>query len=513
MPKKAAKKPAPPKKGKPPVPPSLRPGGERLHIFNSGLEVWLYDEGSMEEIRASGGMDFRADRSPRSFGELTAAGLVVGYSLYQDDELDIEVIVGKPLTTKELAVGRWLEPQSGFLRLPTGKLCVESNDASRIGPEDPTDKGATLALPPGEYKVTLYRVDHEQLDREGIAWKGPQEVVVLTPGGTPADAAEWLIPYELRRDLSWVGKYSIKGKRVEGLAWFADYWDTYLFNLDAAGIAKLGLKPGMYVRTTCPTVGISLVTVFANKWEEGRKLPLPQGVDTSEYGYGSLSPMGEWNGAEALFCKRDSTKTLVDDPHQNLWLPATLELLDAAPRAKVTPEATQSDLATKTYFDDGYLTVICSEVIPGAGDLDTLPLPEGLKRLDALFGDVGLDHLVDFSWIEDTRGNEWERTARLYVGRDEAIGAIIASEGRFDLFFLTELPAGGGLVTGMVDDFHVEIKDGGNKQILVQNLDEALSAIWEAHEEKLQGAKGLPVSQELTDRLKLFERFMKAVRP
>ena len=36
--------------------------------------------------------------------------------------------------------------------------------------------------PKGDYKLTLYRVDHEALDREGIEWKGAQELIVLTVG-------------------------------------------------------------------------------------------------------------------------------------------------------------------------------------------------------------------------------------------------------------------------------------------------------------------------------------------
>ena len=36
------------------------------------------------------------------------------------------------------------EPQTAFLKLPSGRLCVESNDASRIGPEEPAEEGAVV---------------------------------------------------------------------------------------------------------------------------------------------------------------------------------------------------------------------------------------------------------------------------------------------------------------------------------------------------------------------------------
>jgi hypothetical protein len=85
---------------------------------------------------------------PYGFNELTRQGLVVGNSLQQDDDFEIAIHVGEPLTEDELAVARWLEPQTAFLRLPSGRLCVESNDASRIGPEQPTEQGARLDVPP-----------------------------------------------------------------------------------------------------------------------------------------------------------------------------------------------------------------------------------------------------------------------------------------------------------------------------------------------------------------------------
>lgn len=217
---------------------SVRDGGTHLSVRNSGLEVWLYDDANREVIRDAGGATKRrqvrgAARTvsieagfggmPAKLPDLTRQGLVLGYSLSQDDDLEIAVHVGHPLTEDEMSVARWLEPQTAFLQLPSGRLCVESNDASRIGPETPTEQGGVVTVPPGDYRVTLYRIDHEALDRERLTWRGPEAVIVLTPGGTTADAADFLLPYEDRRDTGWVGKYTVHGNRAEGLAWFDSY--------------------------------------------------------------------------------------------------------------------------------------------------------------------------------------------------------------------------------------------------------------------------------------------------
>ena len=146
--------------------PAIRDGGTHLSLFNSGLEVWLYDNANADTIRDSGALDFRRESKGESFEALTKRGMIVGYSLHQDDELEIAVYVGDPLSETELSMSRWLEPQTAFLRVPSGRLCVEPNDSCRVGPETPTEKGGVVDVPPGDYRVTLYRVDHEALFRE-----------------------------------------------------------------------------------------------------------------------------------------------------------------------------------------------------------------------------------------------------------------------------------------------------------------------------------------------------------
>lgn len=85
--------------------PVVRPGGTRINVFNSGLEVWLYDDGNLKTIRAAATKaDPGAGGMPGGFEKLTKKGLVVGYSLYQDDSVDAEVHVGIPFTAMD---SRW----------------------------------------------------------------------------------------------------------------------------------------------------------------------------------------------------------------------------------------------------------------------------------------------------------------------------------------------------------------------------------------------------------------------
>ena len=383
--------------------------------------MWLYDNANADTIRDSGALDFRHESKGESFEALTKRGMIVGYSLHQDDELEIAVYVGDPFIEAELSISRWLEPQTAFLRVPSGRLCVEPNDSCRVGPEPPTEKGGVVDVPPGDYRVTLYRVDHEALFRERLEWKGAQEVVVLTPGGSAADAASDLLPFQEHRDTDWVGKYAIVENRAEALAWFDDYWDTCIVNLDSAAAAKLSLVPGSYLRIHVPAASVTLVSAFGTLWKDAARARPPVGVPLEEYGYAALSPMSEWNGAEALFCRRETAKTRIENEHHNVWIPVTVEVLDPAahPPTSAEPKVaglTPTDLSAKVYFDSGFLSLILSDVLPEVADLDELPLPDALKRLDGKLAKIGLTPRGDVEWEEKSLHGSTERACRLYAG-------------------------------------------------------------------------------------------------
>ncbi|HSE98119.1 MAG TPA: hypothetical protein VLD57_07580 [Blastocatellia bacterium] len=497
----------------------VRDGGTTLAIYNSGLEVWLYDDSNLEVIRAGNTSDPGFGGMPVRFEELTRQGIVVGYSLRQDDELRIAVYAGPPLTEDEMSVARWLEPQRAFLRLPSGRLCVESNDASRIGPEEPTDKGGVVELPPGDYAVTLYRIDHEALDREHLTWQGPEEVIVLTPGGSPSDATTDLLPFEPRRDTAWVGKYSVHGKTAEALAWFSDYWDTFIVNLDSAAVSSLGLAPGSYFRTQVPTAGITLVSVFAKSWDDAKHIPPPSGVELDEYGYGALCQMGDWDSAEALFCRRDTTKTRVEDEHHNIWIPAVVEVLDV--KAQELPEpgklGTPTQLGTKSYFDPGFLPLILSDVLPEVADLDEMELPAALDLLDKKFSKMGLKPQGDMSWTDRVGVRVTEASCRLYAGLPDCFSAILAGEGIFELVFISELDNENWIVTGLADDIEARIMSRDSSgipvphpRIQLRSMDESLLKVFAAHKRTLKKGKASPVPapQNLEEAVAALERLL-----
>src|SRR5262245_39589022 len=64
---------------------AIRLGGTRVTVENSGLEVWLYDDANRETIASAGPSDDGAGGMPPAFEASTCKGLIVGYSLYQDD--------------------------------------------------------------------------------------------------------------------------------------------------------------------------------------------------------------------------------------------------------------------------------------------------------------------------------------------------------------------------------------------------------------------------------------------
>lgn len=496
---------------------TIRVGGTRVEVENSGLEVWLYDEANRDAIATAGPPDEGSGGMPPRFERSTKQGLIVGYSLYQDDGVDCEVHVGADFSEKELSVGRWLEPQRAFLRLPSGTLCIESNDASRVGPEEPGAKGATVKVPPGDYRLTLLRVDHEALDREEREWDGPQELVLLSPGGKPADAATALLPFEHRRDLSFVGKHRIEDSRADVLVWFGDYWDTYFVNLDTAACAKLGLTPGRHFRIVVPGAGITLVSVFGPTWEEARRLPPPSNIALDEYGYASVITAQDWAPHETLFGRRDTTKTRAEARFHNSWIRGTLEVLDAMahpPRAPST-EVGQIDLASKQFFQDDFLPLVLGDFLPGVEDLEALSLADAIAQVDKAVAKSGLEPQGDIGWMQDTGAHHQEVGVRLYAGADDHFAAIIAAEGSFEFVFLSELLDGNWVVTGLADEIDRRIQRSGptglplpHPRVRLTNLDEPISRIHAAHRKALGKAKTAGAPGDFIESAAALTRFL-----
>jgi hypothetical protein len=503
---------------------TVRKGAVPLRMFNSGLEVWLYDEAHLERLRASRFLDFRRKASEGQFEKLTRDGLIVGYSLLQDDELQVEVVVGKPLTKAELRKGRWLEPRHAWLRLPSGKLCVESNDALRVGLDKPTERGGKVSVPPGDYRVTLYRADFDALEKEGLSFKGPQEVIVLTAGGTPADAASDLLPFEPRRDTSGAGRYTITDDRLEGLAWFDDELSTFWVNLDSAAVSRLGIVVGTCLKITVPEAALTLLCVYASSSQEGRRLPLPSGVALEEYGVAVLCPMEELNRAEILLCMRERARRSVKARHRKLWLPATVEVMKVAPARpdakamarSIVPSARRvyvpAELRAKDYFEPDFLPFILSEVFGKAVAREELPLAKAVDIADKAMKKIGLTARGDFSYEFEDAAGAVEHTSRVYTGLPDTFAFIITMKGDIEVVFGSESKVGRWVITGLTDGIGTQLHRSGNEsRVRLQGMSEALGKMLAAHKKALAQERGVrPAPKDFASAVAAYERFMAA---
>ncbi len=165
----------------------LRPDAHQVGIYNSAATVYLYDETHGAAItRASPSLlqGFHGDAAHDVDAALIALGeqgMLVVFELYQDDELQAEVSLGPPLAGGEAGGSGipWSEAQSTFLSLPSGALCIESMDCLRLGPEAPTDQGARLSLPPGDYVVSIQCLGREyEQDADDLV---PEYFISLVP--------------------------------------------------------------------------------------------------------------------------------------------------------------------------------------------------------------------------------------------------------------------------------------------------------------------------------------------
>jgi hypothetical protein len=180
----------------------VRAGSTPVHIYNDGLAVFLFDVSNQGRIRDANpqaiwgiGPDTFADETTQA---LVRAGDWVLYGMLGDGGVDLEVVVGAPLSESELDGLAWHPPQRTLIRLPSGGLCVHSFNSLPMGDNDdePEDEGAVVAVPPGEYVLTLHRKDWEatderlgrdildEADEAGIdVYDGERidEVLVLTP--------------------------------------------------------------------------------------------------------------------------------------------------------------------------------------------------------------------------------------------------------------------------------------------------------------------------------------------
>lgn len=144
----------------------IRPDSFQISIYNSAATIFLYDEANMAVIQQANPSLLHGyyaipekdiDPPLLSLGKI---GALLVFELYQDDELQAELSLGQPLNPSE-SIATWSKPQKGWLSLPSGILCIESLDCLRLGEDIPSEVGARLTLPKGNYELSLQCLSRE----------------------------------------------------------------------------------------------------------------------------------------------------------------------------------------------------------------------------------------------------------------------------------------------------------------------------------------------------------------
>jgi hypothetical protein len=195
-------------------------------------------------------------------------------------------------------------------------------------------------------------------------------------------------------------------------------------------------------------------------------------------------------------------------------------VLDVKP-AEVIPRAyVPTTFADKQYYDEGFLSIVLTDVLPELEDRDDVTLQETLDLLDDALAALRFTSLGDFTWHEPVRADTVEMSCRLYAGLEDTFAAYIASPGCFEVVFLSELANDNWVVTGFADEMQRRVMRVDKKGLYVQNslvhfmtMDATPSEILEAHEAALEAAAEPPRSAPTTaaDAQEALTRFLTAV--
>jgi len=232
----------------------------RVRAYNEGLVVYLYDDSLLEVSKQRGDIDQLQwqDKCGREAASAFPPGDLLAYELRQDDDIRVDVAVHPPLSPEEIAQIGALEPLSGFLRLSTGRLCVECANNFRFDPEyDEAEEehGAIVQVPHGGYRVWVYHIDMDAMPAdEQYEYRGPFQVITLETVATeeipPRGSAYLPFPRkkkalpERRLDTSWSGKYTLEGDVFTGI--FVHNYDVSgpCINFDRHAEIALALRIG-----------------------------------------------------------------------------------------------------------------------------------------------------------------------------------------------------------------------------------------------------------------------------
>lgn len=319
----------------------VRKGASRLDLKNEGLVVFLYDEANRGQIADrgvsliggfSGGASELEDET---LAALAAKGLLVAYELFQDDDITVEVAVGRPLTQKEAKSARWLPVQSAQLSLPSGRLCVETYNSLRLGSEPPEAAGGVVEVKAGNYLLTLHRLDRDAVEEAGIDDADlPDQFIVLTPiakSKRPASAPAMLLAAPLETASS-PPQYEIQDGVFYGRIRFWPDGVVYTLNLDREAANLLGLVAGKWLRLTVESLALELHAVYLGEnlreWNAVRSrlaAQIPPPILFAEASWLSDSELDR----DLLFGQPIKGNKPVAEGNRDRWLPVTATLVRA----------------------------------------------------------------------------------------------------------------------------------------------------------------------------------------
>ena len=76
----------------------IRANAKLVNVFNSGLEVWLYDASQRAALKSSGAFETDTDDAVMigKMETFVKSGSIMAYGLAEDNSLNIAVAVGAP---------------------------------------------------------------------------------------------------------------------------------------------------------------------------------------------------------------------------------------------------------------------------------------------------------------------------------------------------------------------------------------------------------------------------------
>lgn len=307
----------------------VRKASKRAAFYNEGPVVFLYDSSHASAIRESGaeileGYGEQTADDPALL-ELASKGQLLLYELYQDDEVEIEIIVADKISADERArLSAHTRSPAGWIWLPTGRLFLDSYNTLRAGNEEITDQGATVVVPPGHYSVVVYLCNGELAESSDH----PQDVLLLRPlkrkpkGRRPAIICDRTST--LQSAEGGVGYGKITDNVFNGLVYFVPDTDLFAVNMDPKTAGALHLRAGSTFSFEIAGGELVLPGIYLGGTTREYQDAFPvielqekNAVELARVGWGAR---GNFDGL-LLVCERTRRKAVVPEAFFGSWTP------------------------------------------------------------------------------------------------------------------------------------------------------------------------------------------------